>query len=312
MFRYFCKAFCGRSLPSGHQTLIVMSYTLNIRGCPYIISEPKVMGVLNLTPDSFYSFSRTKSSEAAINRVRTMMEAGMDILDVGAVSSRPGAEFPDETEERTRLEEPLKAIIKEFPNLIISVDTFRSGIAQLCADLGVHIINDISGGTYDPDMFPTMGRLQLPYVLMHLDGTPVTMQENPHYEDVVTDLLAYFSERMQQARMAGIHDIIVDPGFGFAKTTAQNYRLLAHLDDFRMLQAPVLAGMSRKSMLYKLLDCTPDDALNATTAANMLALMKGVAILRVHDVKEAVESVKIFKQFKYFGENNPDEAQPQA
>ena len=163
-----------------------------------------------------------------------------------------------------------------------------------------------------PDMFPTMGRLQLPYVLMHLDGTPATMQDNPQYEDVVTDLLAYFSERMQQARMAGIHDIIVDPGFGFAKTTAQNYRLLAHLDDFRMLQAPVLAGMSRKSMLYKLLDCTPDDALNATTAANMLALMKGVAILRVHDVKEAVESVKIFKQFKYFGENNPDEARLQA
>ncbi len=297
---------------TGHQTLNAMSYTLNIRGCPYIISEPKVMGVLNLTPDSFYSLSRTHGTDAAVKRVQEMIDAGMDILDVGGVSSRPGADFPDEAEERARIEEPLKAIVKEFPDLIISVDTFRSGIARLCADLGVHIINDISGGTYDPDMFPTMGRLQLPYVLMHLDGTPATMQDNPQYEDVVTDLLAYFSERMQQARMAGIHDIIVDPGFGFAKTTAQNYRLLAHLDDFRMLQAPVLAGMSRKSMLYKLLDCTPDDALNATTAANMLALIKGVAILRVHDVKEAVESVKIFKQFKYFGENNPDEARPQA
>ena len=289
-----------------------MAYTLNIHGRPYVIDGPKIMGILNLTPDSFFGQSRVGETGRALKRVEEMIRDGMDILDLGAVSSRPGAEMPDAEEEWRRLEAPLKAIRKEFPDLIVSVDTFRAGIARACAEEGVHIINDISGGLYDPEMFATVGQLQLPYVLMHLQGTPANMQDNPRYEDVVTDLLAYFSERMQEARMAGIHDIIVDPGFGFAKTLAHNYRILAHLDDFRMLQAPVLAGMSRKSMLYQLLDTTPYEALNGTSAVNMLALTKGVAILRVHDVKEAAECVKIFKQFKYFGENNPDEARLQA
>ena len=280
---------------------------INVKGRLMDLSTPKVMGILNITPDSFYGGSRACTEEAIERRVRRLLDDGADIIDIGGYSSRPYADDVPEEEEMNRLRKGLEVIARVSPDAVVSVDTFRAGIARACAEEGVHIINDISGGLYDPEMFATVGQLQLPYVLMHLQGTPANMQDNPRYEDVVTDLLAYFSERMQEARMAGIHDIIVDPGFGFAKTLAHNYRILAHLDDFRMLQAPVLAGMSRKSMLYQLLDTTPYEALNGTSAVNMLALTKGVAILRVHDVKEAAECVKIFKQFRYFGEHNPDE-----
>ncbi|MDE5574143.1 MAG: dihydropteroate synthase [Bacteroidales bacterium] len=283
-----------------------MACSLNVRGNLFVWDRPLVMGILNLTPDSFYEQSRIPDTETALRKVERMMQDGMDILDIGAVSSRPGAELPDAAEERRRLQDTLGAITARFPDLLVSVDTFRAEIARMAADCGAHIINDISGGAYDAEMFATVGRLQLPYVLMHLRETPATMQDKPRYQDVVTDLILYFSQKMQQAHEAGIHDIIIDPGFGFAKTLEHNYRLLAHLHDFEMLHAPVLAGMSRKSMLYKLLGCTPQEALNATTAANMIALQNGAAILRVHDVKEAAQCVRIFCQCRKDGEENPD------
>ncbi len=286
-----------------------MAHTLNIRGTLLSLEKPCVMGILNLTPDSFYAQSRTADTGTALRKVERMLEEGMDMLDMGAVSSRPGAELPDEEEERRRLQGTLQAVTARFPDLIVSIDTFRSSIARMSADYGAHIINDISGGAYDADMFSTVGRLQLPYVLMHIRKKPVDMQDDPRYDDVVTDLLSYFSQKMAQARMAGIHDLILDPGFGFAKTMAHNYRLLARLHDFAMLGAPVLAGMSRKSMFCKLLGCTPQEALNATTAAHMVALLNGASILRVHDVKEAVQCVKIFCQCRHDGAVNPDNNQ---
>ncbi|MCM1531370.1 MAG: dihydropteroate synthase [Bacteroides sp.] len=287
-----------------------MAYSLNVRGNLLVLDRPMVMGILNLTPDSFYAQSRVPDTDTALRKVEQMLKDGMDMLDIGAVSSRPGAELPDEAEERRRLEGTLKAVTARFPDLIVSVDTFRSGIARMAAECGAHIINDISGGMYDPDMFATVGMLQLPYVLMHLKEKPKNMQDDPRYNDVVTDLILYFSQKLQAAHEAGIHDVILDPGFGFAKTLEHNYRLLAHLRDFQMLRAPLLAGMSRKSMLYRLLDCSPQEALNATTAANMIALQNGADILRVHDVKEAAQCVRIFCQCRRNGKGNPDRKNP--
>lgn len=275
-----------------------MAYKLNIRGRLYSLSEPKVMGILNLTPDSFYEGSRFPGIDAALRRVETMVTQGVDILDVGAVSSRPGSTLADEKEERLRLEAPLRAICQHFPDLIVSVDTYRSEIARMAADCGAHIINDISGGTYDPHMFRVMGELQLPYILMHLKGTPDHMQDNPQYDDVVRDLIVYFSERLDQARQHGIHDVILDPGFGFAKNLDHNYTLLARLKEFEILGKPLLAGVSRKSMLYRLLNIQPQEALNATTVAHTIALTNGALILRAHDVKEARECVRIFMETK--------------
>lgn len=270
-----------------------MAYNLNIRGRLYSLTQPRVMGILNLTPDSFFEGSRVTGTDAALRRVEEMIAQDVDIIDVGAISSRPGSALADEQEERRRLEKPLKAICRKFPQLIVSVDTYRSSIARLAADCGAHIINDISGGIYDDLMFKTVGELQLPYIMMHLRGTPTNMQDNPIYEDVVRDLLRYFSEKLDMARQNGIHDVIIDPGFGFAKTMEHNYTLLARLKEFEILDRPLLVGISRKSMLYRLLGTRPEEALNATTAANMIALGNGAAILRVHDVKEARECVKI-------------------
>ncbi|MCM1169295.1 MAG: dihydropteroate synthase [Bacteroides sp.] len=287
-----------------------MAYSLNVRGNLLVLERPMVMGILNLTPDSFYAQSRVPDTDTALRTVEQMLKDGMDMLDIGAVSSRPGAELPDEAEERRRLEGTLRAVTARFPDLIVSVDTFRSGIARMAADCGAHIINDISGGMYDPEMFATVGMLQLPYVLMHLKEKPKNMQDDPRYNDVVTDLISCFSQKLQAAHEAGIHDVIIDPGFGFAKTLDHNYRLLAHLRDFQMLHAPLLAGMSRKSMLYRLLDCSPQEAMNATTAANMIALQNGADILRVHDVKEAAQCVRIFCQCRRNGKENPDRINP--
>lgn len=286
-----------------------MAHTLHIRADLWSLERPKVMGILNLTDDSFHAPSRIADTDSALRRVEQMLGEGMDILDVGAVSTRPGAQLPDEPEERRRLQSTLQAIVARFPQLPVSVDTFRASIARMAADCGAHIINDVSGGAYDPAMFATMGQLQLPYVLMHMQGTPQDMQNAPHYEDVLADLLSYFADKLQQARAAGIHDVILDPGFGFGKTMEHNYRLLAHLHDFAMFDVPILVGMSRKSMLYKLLDCTPEEALNATTAAHMLALQNGADILRVHDVKEAVQCVKIFCQCRQQAKNNVESSQ---
>lgn len=285
-----------------------MAQNLNLGGRLFSLSEPKVMGILNLTPDSFFAQSRTETVRQALERTESMLKDGMDILDVGAVSSRPGADLPDREEEWSRLESPLKAITREFPQLPVSVDTFRSDIALRCTENGALIINDISGGEYDSEMFATIGRLQVAYILMHIKGTPADMQDSPCYSDVVKDLIAYFSDKIRQARSAGIHDIVIDPGFGFAKTLEHNYRLLAHLRDFMLLGLPILAGMSRKSMLYRLLGCTPEEALNATSAVNMLALCNGASILRVHDVKQAAECVRIYRKYLYGADHNPDEA----
>lgn len=271
-----------------------MAYNLNIRGRLYSLTQPRVMGILNLTPDSFFEGSRVTGTDAALRRVEEMIAQGVDMVDVGAISSRPGSALADEQEERRRLEEPLKAICRKFPQLIVSVDTYRSSIARLAADCGAHIINDISGGIYDDLMFKTVGELQLPYIMMHLRGTPMNMQDNPTYEDVVRDLIRYFSEKLDMARQNGIHDVIIDPGFGFAKTMEHNYTLLARLKEFEILDRPVLVGISRKSMLYRLLGTSPEEALNATTAAHMIALGNGASILRVHDVREARECVRIY------------------
>ncbi|MBD5397756.1 dihydropteroate synthase [bacterium] len=275
-----------------------MAYSLNIRGCLKTWSEPQVMGIVNLTPDSFFGGSRVRGVRAVLKRTEKMLEEGMEILDIGAMSSRPGAKLISEEDEWARLEKPLKAIVKQFPELLVSVDTFRSEVAERCVEAGAGIINDISGGSFDPKMFATVGRLQVPYILMHLSSPLQAWEKSGARPEKPAELslIPYFSEKILQARAAGIHDIILDPGFGFDKTLEQNYAVLNHLRDLSIFDMPVLAGLSRKSMLYKPLGTTPEGALNATTAVNMVALLNGAAILRVHDVKEAVECVKIYRQ----------------
>lgn len=275
-----------------------MTYTLNIRGRLTTWDSPQVMGIVNLTPDSFFSGSRARSVRAVLKRTERMLKEGVDILDVGAMSSRPGARLISAEEEWARLEKPLRRIVKEFPELPVSVDTFRSGVAERCVEAGASIINDISGGSFDKKMFATMGRLQVPYILMHLSSPLRAWEQSGARPEkpVESSLIPYFSEKILQARQAGVHDIILDPGFGFDKTLEQNYEVLSHLRDLSIFDMPVLVGMSRKSMLYKLLGITSNEALNATTAVHMVALLNGAAVLRVHDVREAVECVKIYKQ----------------
>ena len=263
------------------------------------IDKPLVMGILNLTPDSFFDGNRYNTEAAAINRVSQMLEAGADIIDIGAFSSRPGAALVSYDEERHRLIPILKAVKKHFPNATISIDTYRHKIAEEVVDEGAVIINDISGGNLDKQMFPTIARLQVPYVMMHMKGIPETMQHQTGYTDVVNDIKAFFKLKIEQLNALGFDKIILDPGFGFGKTLEQNYEILNRLNDFHDLNYPVLVGMSRKSMLYKLLDITPDEALNASTVVHTIALLNGAKILRVHDVKEAVETIKIVKKTKY-------------
>ncbi len=259
-------------------------------------SYPKVMGILNITPDSFYDGNRYITEKAVLNRVEQMLTEGVDIVDIGAFSSRPGANMVSYEEERQRLMPLLKSIKKHYPETLISIDTFRSAIAREAVAEGAHIINDISAGNLDDNMFQTIADLQVPYIMMHMQGVPYDMQKNPHYEDVVKDILSFFKDKIDTLNSLNFDKIIIDPGFGFGKTIAHNYILLKHLKEFKKLGYPVLAGISRKSMLYKLLDITPDKALNATTVANTIALLNGADILRVHDVKEAVEAVKIVSQ----------------
>lgn len=261
------------------------------------LSTPRVMGILNTTPDSFYDGSRVPEPGQAVEKAREMIEQGADILDVGAVSSRPGSEEISEKEELERLSPVLEALRNMFPEFPISIDTWRSGVARTIRErFGIHMINDISAGTLDPDMFATMAQLGIPYVMMHMQGTPPTMQDDPAYENVVDDLLQFFAERVYRLRKLGLNDIIIDPGFGFGKTLEQNYKLLGEFDSFQMLELPLMAGISRKSMIYKVLESEPDQALNGTTAAHMALLLKGANLLRVHDVAAAKETVKIFQQ----------------
>jgi dihydropteroate synthase len=277
--------------------LFSRNLSLNLGGTIMDLSTPRVMGIINATPDSFYDGSRVPEPAQAVQKARDMIQQGADILDVGAVSTRPGAKEISETEELERLTPVLEALRQEFPDFPISVDTWRSVVARaVCDRFGIQVINDISAGTFDPDMFSTMAGLGVPYIIMHMQGSPADMQDAPAYENVVDELLQFFAERIYKLRNLGLNDIVIDPGFGFGKTLEQNYTLLGKFEAFRMLELPLMAGISRKSMIYKLLDTEPDGALIGTTAAHMALLLKGASLLRVHDVQAAVETVKIFRQ----------------
>jgi dihydropteroate synthase len=267
--------------------------TLNAGGRIIDLATPKVMGIINITPDSFYSDSRKTNTADILAQAGKMLAEGADILDLGAYSSRPGAEHIPASEELARLLPAIEVILHTYPDTCISADTFRADVARQAVQTGAQIINDISGGTLDPDMFASVAELQVPYILMHIQGTPQTMQNAPAYDDVFQEVFSFFLERSSQLNALGLHDLIIDPGFGFGKTIGHNYHLLNRLQDFSLLGLPLLAGVSRKSMLYKIAGGSAETALNATTAANTIALMKGAKILRVHDVKEAREAVQI-------------------
>lgn len=276
-----------------------MMHTLNLRGKLYSLCEPKIMGILNVTPDSFYAESRTSNEEHIAARVQQLMDDGADMIDIGGYSSRSGADDVSLEEEMNRLRRGLRVVRRLYPEVPISVDTFRADVARMCVEEeGADIINDISGGMMDRQMFRTVARLGVPYILMHMQGTPDTMQQAPHYDNLRREVMLYFAERIDRLCQMGAKDIIVDPGFGFGKTLEHNYELFHHLDDFNLFNLPLLVGISRKSMIYKLLDGTPQTSLNGTTVLNTIALMKGAHILRVHDVKEAVEAKRIVMKMK--------------
>lgn len=276
-----------------------MMHTLNLRGKLYSLCEPKIMGILNVTPDSFYAESRTSDEEHIAARVQQLMDDGADMIDIGGYSSRSGADDVSPEEEMNRLRRGLRVVRRLYPEVPVSVDTFRADVARMCVEEeGADIINDISGGMLDRQMFRTVARLGVPYILMHMQGTPDTMQQAPHYDNLRREVMLYFAERIDRLCQMGAKDIIVDPGFGFGKTLEHNYELFHHLDDFNLFNLPLLVGISRKSMIYKLLGGTPQTSLNGTTVLNTIALMKGVHILRVHDVKEAVEVKRIVMKMK--------------
>ncbi|MDG2179955.1 MAG: dihydropteroate synthase [Algibacter sp.] len=270
--------------------------TLNCNGKLIDISSPKVMGILNITPDSFFHVGKYKNESDIILQVEKMLFEGATFIDVGAYSSRPGAIHISEDEELQRIVPIIELLVKHFPEIIISVDTFRSNVAKKTIKAGAAIINDISGGKMDTKMFTAIAELQVPYIIMHMLGTPQNMQQNPVYEDVTKEVISFFAAQIFKLHQLKINDIIIDVGFGFGKTIEHNYQLLKDLSLFKNLDAPILAGISRKSMLYKPLDTTPQLALNATTSANTIALLNGANILRVHDVKEAMEAIKIVEQ----------------
>lgn len=272
---------------------------INVNGRLMDLSEPQVMGILNVTPDSFYAGSRMETEKDIINRLHQITSEGASILDIGAYSSRSGAEHISAEEEMNRLRAGLDLVRKHQPEAVVSVDTFRADVAKMCVEeYGVAIINDISAGHMDPAMFETIAKLSVPYIMMHMQGTPQDMQMNPHYDNLLKEVFLYFAERVQKLRDLGVKDIIIDPGFGFGKTLEHNYELMNHLDEFRLFELPLLVGISRKSMIYKLLGTTPEEALNGTTVLNTLALMKGANILRVHDVKAAKETVTLVEKMK--------------
>lgn len=268
----------------------------------YDLREPVAMGILNVTPDSFFAGSRFKTDRTILQHAEKMLEEGATIIDIGGYSTRPQADPVSTDEEIRRIGDALDVILKKFPGAVISVDTFRAPVARFASErYGVAMINDVSGGDLDPQMFETVAAMGVAYVLMHSKGNPQTMQQMTDYDDFVPEVLRFLEKKIAQLHLLGVHDIVADPGFGFAKTVEQNYELLAKLSYFRELNVPVLAAMSRKSMIYKLLEIDPDGALNGTTAVNMLALVNGASILRVHDVKEAVEAIRIFKMYREQG-----------
>lgn len=278
-----------------------MKKFINIKGSLIDFENPVVMGIVNITPDSFYSGSRKQTDEAVLSRCRQIIDEGGAIIDIGAQSTSPTSAFLSASEEAERLMPALKTIRREFPDAILSVDTFYADVAkQAVQEFGVGIINDISGGQIDEKMFPTVAELNVPYILMHMCGTPQTMQQFTHYDNFIQDFLYYFSEKINRLNQLGVNDIVIDPGFGFSKTLEQNYQLMAYLKYLDIFEMPLLVGISRKSMIYKLFGSTPEESLNGTTALNTAALLSGADILRVHDVKEAVECVKIVSKIETF------------
>lgn len=279
-------------------TLFKKKVTINTGGKLIDLSVPKVMGIINITPDSFYAGSRKPLLNDALLQANKMLTDGADFLDIGSYSSRPGAEDISEQEEIDRLLPVVELITANYPDAFISIDTFRSYVAEVAIKAGAHIINDISGGQLDENMFATVAKLKVPYILMHMKGSPQNMVQQASYKDVFTEVLDYFAWRYHQLKQLGIHDVIIDPGFGFAKNADHNYALMNRLNEFDILGLPILVGVSRKRMVYGVTGGTPDDALNGTTALNTIALTKGANILRVHDVKEAVEAIRIYLKSK--------------
>lgn len=287
-----------------------LSYNINVKGRLIDLGEPQVMGILNVTPDSFYSGSRKQTDEDITERVRQIIDEGGTMIDIGAYSSRPGADNVSEQEEMQRLSHGMRLLRAVSPDIPVSVDTFRASVAKMAVEeLGADIINDISGGELDKDMMATVAKLQVPYILMHMkvqsdskaDNSSFSrqnMQQTPHYDHLMKEIMMYFAEKVQRLRDLGQKDIILDPGFGFSKTLEHNYELLCHMEELQLFNLPVLSGISRKSMIYKLLGTSPDEALNGTTVLNTISLQKGASILRVHDVREAVETVRIVQAMR--------------
>lgn len=277
-----------------------MKKTINIKGELLDLSTPVVMGILNITPDSFYEGSRKQNEVDILKRVEEIILQGGTIVDIGAQSTRPSSQFLSSEEEIERLSPALSAINREFPNVILSVDTFYADVAKVCVqDYGVAIVNDISGGNLDVDMFQTVADLHVPYILMHMRGTPQIMQKLNNYDDLIQNIAYYFSEKVAHLHRLGVNDIILDPGFGFSKDVSQNYELMRHLNFFENFELPLLVGISRKSMITSFLEVASSEALNGTTVLNTYALMNGANVLRVHDVKEAYEAIKITEQLRY-------------
>ena len=270
---------------------------LNVNGQLLDLSVPQVMGILNVTPDSFYAGSRMQTEADIAQRAQQILSEGASIIDIGAYSSRPNAENISSEEEMHRLRMGLEVLKRNHPDAIISVDTFRADVAEWCVEeYGVAIINDIAAGEMDSEMFETVARLGVPYIMMHMQGTPQSMQAEPHYDNLLKEIFMYFAKKIQQLRDLGVKDIVLDPGFGFGKTLEHNHALMAHLEEFKVFELPLLVGISRKSMIYRLFGSTPQEALNGTTVLDTIALMKGADIIRVHDVREAVEAVKMVEK----------------
>lgn len=303
---YFCEThdfkrsnFYRMLITSTANKFLKRKNTINLDGRILDLAKPVVMGILNVTPDSFFDGGKYKTEKKVLKRAEEILEQGGTVIDIGAVSTKPGAEGISTKDEIDRLLPAVKAVKKAFPDAFVSIDTYRSWVAlTVIEECGPCMVNDVSGGEFDDHMFDTVGKLNVPYILMHMLGTPLKMQENPQYEDIIRDISLFFTDRVKRLTKAGVKDIIIDPGFGFGKTMEHNYELLNRLDSFKVFQLPLMVGASRKSMIFKLLGNNPDDALNGTTVINTLALMGGSDILRVHDVREAVEAVRILNMIR--------------
>lgn len=288
-------AVLQKSLPLP-QNMLYPRLTLNCRGRLLSLDEPVVMGILNVTPDSFFDGGQYNSADGALRQTERMLEEGAAIIDIGGMSSRPGAAMIEVEEELQRVLPPIEAVASTFPEAIISIDTVRSQVARQAVEAGAAIVNDISAAAFDEALYPTVAELEVPYILMHMQGSPKTMQRNPEYEDVVREVLDFIIAEVGKLRALDVKDIVIDPGFGFGKTVEHNYQLLKQMHVFGITELPILAGLSRKSMINKVLKTKPEDALNGTTALNMIALQQGAKILRVHDVRPAVETIKLWQQ----------------